>query len=124
MTGRNFVAAETGRELIERSELQPAITGDTGNRSFAAQVALDKRLHYIAFKLAFEVEDVKRKTKLFADAACVVNVVKRTTARRQRITVFVDTDAAPLVPQLHREADQVVPLLLEQRGRRRRIHTT
>src|SRR6185369_10682426 len=46
------------------------------------------------------------------------------TARRQRIAVFVNIDASSLIPQLHREADELVPLLFKNCRGGGRIHAT
>src|SRR5438067_12680022 len=105
MTGRDFLASEAGRKLIERSKLQTAVAGDARNRRLATQVAVDERLHHIALEFLFQVQNIKWKAKFFRDAPRVVNIVERAATRRQRLAVFIDTDAAALVPQLHRKAD-------------------
>src|SRR5438874_10654255 len=122
MTSRNFLAAQTRSELIERCELQTAVARDARNRRLAIQIAVNERLHDIALEFLFQIQNIKREAKLFRDSSRVVNVVERAATRRQRLAVFVDTDAAALVPQLHRKADQFVALLLQNGGSGGRIH--
>jgi hypothetical protein len=81
-------------------------------------------LDHVALEVAFEIQYVKRKPELFSHTTRIVNIVKRTATRRQRITVFISVDATSLIPQLHREADQLVTLLFENRRGRGRIHAT
>ena len=124
MPGRNFLATQTHRQSIQRGKLQTAVARNARNGGFAVEVTRNKRLHYIVFELAFEVQNVKRKAQLLCYSAGVVNVIERTAARWKRVTVFVHTDAAALIPQLHREADEFVPLVFQNCCRSRRIHAT
>src|SRR5882724_6168635 len=116
VTGRNFLAAKTDRQLIERSKLQTAVAGDTRNGRLAVQVTVDEGLDHVALEFLLEIQNVKRKSKFFGDATRIVNIIERTATRRQRLAVFIHTDTATLVPQLHREADEVVPLLSQNCG--------
>src|SRR5688572_3092950 len=110
VSSRNLLATQTRRQSIERRKLQPAVTTNARDRRLAAKITRDEWRYDVTFEVTFQIQNVERKTKLFRNAACVVHVVQRTTTRRQRIAVFVDVDAAPLVPQLHRETDELVPL--------------
>src|SRR5688572_33254117 len=113
MSGSDFVATQTCRQSIARRKLQSAIATDARNRRFAVEIARHKRCDHVTFEITFEIQYVKRKSKLFRYTTRVVHVVQRTATRRQRITVFIDVDTAPLVPQLHRETDQVVSLVFQ-----------
>src|SRR5689334_2068269 len=115
---RDFLTTQTQRESIQRRKLQTAVARYARNRRFAVEITRDERLHDVAFEVAFEIQHVKREAEFFGDAACVVNVIEGTAARRQRIAVFVDVDAAPLIPELHRKTDEFVTLLFQDcRGR-------
>src|SRR2546423_8847569 len=94
MTGRNFLAAKAGRQLIERSKLQTAVAGDTRDGRLADQVTVDEGLDHVALEFLLKIQNVKRKSKFFGDATRIVNIIERTTARRQRLAIFIHTDAA------------------------------
>src|SRR5688572_13924820 len=112
MASRNFVASQTRSQSIKRRKFQTTIAGDAGDGSFAVEITGNERLHHIAFKVVLEVQHVEREAQLLGDSTCIVNVIERTTSGRQRVTIFIDTDSPPLVPQLHRKTDQFVALLL------------
>src|SRR5256885_17245277 len=102
MSRRNLFAVETRGQFVKRSKLQTTVTRDTRNRRLAIQVAGDERLHHIALKLTLKIEHVKWKAQLFSHAPRIINVIQRTTARRQRVAVLINADPTPLIPQLHR----------------------
>ena len=112
MPGRNFLATQTHRQSIQRGKLQPTVASNTGNRSLAIQVAVDERLDDSALEFLLEIKDIKRKAQFFGHAAGIVNIIERAATRGQWLAIFIDTETAALVPQLHREADQFVTLLL------------
>src|SRR5581483_10411096 len=85
VTSRDFLAAETDRQLVQRSKLETAVAGNTGNRRFAIQVAVDERLHNVALEFLLQIQHVKRKSQFFGNAPCVINVIERAAARRQRL---------------------------------------
>jgi hypothetical protein len=118
---RDLLAPDAHGRPVERSELQTAVASDTRNRRLAFEITLDERLDHVALELALEIQDVERKAQLFRHSPRVVNVVERAAARRHRLAVGVRCQPATLVPQLHREADKLVPRLLQHRGRRRAI---
>src|SRR5437764_8726673 len=122
MSRRNLFAVETRRQTIKRSKLQTTVTRDTRNRRLAIQVAGDERLYHIALKLALKIEHVEWKAQLFGHTPRVVHIIERATARRQRVAVLINADPAPLIPQLHREADKLMSFGLQNCCRRARIH--
>src|SRR6476659_5426706 len=118
MTCCHFFTTETHGQTIKRSKLQPTIARYTWNRSLATQITRDKRLYYVAFEIALEIENIKRKTEFFSDSSRVVDVVERTTTGRKWVAIFVSVNPASLIPQLHCEANQLMPLFLKYcRGR-------
>ncbi len=116
--GCNFLAPQAERQTIQRRKLQPAVAGHAGDRRLAIQITGNERLHHVALKLSLEVQHIEREAEFFGHAARIVNVIERTATRRQRLTILVHTDAAVLIPQLHREADQFMALLFQNRRRR------
>ena len=121
MTRRYFLTPQTKCQPIQRRKLQPTVAGHTGDRRLTIQITGNERLHYVALKLTLEIEHIERKAEFFGHPARVVNVVERAATRRQRLAVFIDTDAAVLIPKLHRKAEQFVALLLQNRGRCGRV---
>src|SRR4026207_1367491 len=124
MAGRNFLTSQTQRQSIQRSELQTTVAGNTRNGRLAVQITRDERLNHVALKVALQIQNVKRKAELFSNATSVVNVVERAATRGQRVAVFINIDAPPLVPELHRKANQLVSLILQNCRGRGRIHAT
>src|ERR1043165_4092543 len=123
MTCRYFLTTQTYRKSIKRSKLQPTIARNARDRSFAIQIARNKRLNYVAFEVPLEIENIKWKTEFFSDSSRVVDVIERTTTGRQGVTVFVSVNSASLIPQLHSETNELVPLLFKNCGGCRRIKT-
>ena len=76
MPGRDLVAFEALRHPVQRGELQSGIARDAGYGCFARKIALNKRLNNIPLKILFEIQDIKRKTQPFGNAASVVNIIK------------------------------------------------
>jgi hypothetical protein len=118
---RHLLAAEALRQTVERGELQAAVAGHARDRRLAFEVGVDERLDHVALELAFEVQDVEREAQVPGHAPRVVHVVERAAARRQGLAVLVHAQPPPLIPKLHREADQLVPRVLQHRRRRRTI---
>src|ERR1041385_7565872 len=122
MSSRDFLTTQTQRQSIERSKLQTTVARDTRNRRLTSEITRNKRLHHVALEIALEIQHVKRKSEVLGNATRVVNVVERAAARRQRIAVFVCVYAPPLIPQLHRKADEMMPLLFQNCCGCGRIH--
>src|SRR5262245_18691318 len=110
MSGGNFFAAQALSKSIQRRELETTVARHAGNGSFTVQVTSDKRLNDRTLEVALEIQDVERKSKFFSHTTSVINIVERTTTRREGITVFVNVNATALIPQLHGKANEVVPL--------------
>jgi len=83
---------------------------------------LHEWLNHVALKFLFKIQNVKRKTQLARDTPRVIHVIQRTTPRRQSLAVLIHTQTAPLIPQLHRKADKLMPFSFQYRRRRARIH--
>ena len=76
MAGSDLFATQTRGQLIQRSKLQTAIAGDTGNRRLSIEITGNKRLHHILLKLAFEIQYIERKAKFFRNPAGIVNIIE------------------------------------------------
>ena len=112
MPGRDLVAAKRNGHAVKRGKLEPRVAGNAGYRCLARKIALDKGLDDIAVKVLLKVQNIERKAELIGHPPCVVNIVKRAAAARERVAVLINIHVPPLVPQLHRKANEVMPLLL------------
>src|SRR4030095_7545604 len=108
------LGADFTRYADKPGELQLRVTRHTRDGSPAGEVVFNKRANHRALELFLEVEHVKRYAQIVSYASGVVNVVKRTASRRLRL--LIGREPSPLIPQLHREADYVMPLSLENCG--------
>jgi hypothetical protein len=121
VAGGDLLAAHAERHAVERGELQTAVARDARDGRLALQITLDEGLDHLALEIALKVQDVEGEAQVFRHAPRVVHVVERAAARRQRLAVLAQRKPPPLIPQLHREADQLVPGLPQHRRRRRTI---
>ena len=112
MPGRNLVTAKRDGHFIKRSEFQTRVAGDARYRRLAVEIALNKRLDDRLFKLAFQIQNIKREAQPLGNTPGVINIVERAAAGRQWVAVFIDTYPPALIPELHSKPDQLVPLLL------------
>jgi len=85
----------------------------TGNGRAAGDVILDKRAHNAVFKLAFEVDHVKREAAVLGDAAGVIDIIARAAAMLDG-TVGSEMGQAAVVPELHGESDNDFTIAMEQ----------
>src|SRR5690606_38843119 len=112
MSRCDLVAPQRLGHPVQRGKLKPGITRDARSRRLAMQITLYNRLDHIAVKILFEIENIERKPERICHTPCVVDIVKRTAPRRQRVAILIGVYQTPLIPQLHRKADKLVPLLL------------
>src|SRR5262249_3939240 len=107
MAGRDRVAPDDARPLPERGELQPRVARGARDRGLAGEVRGDERGHDFTAELLLEVDDVVRNLQLPGGAASVRDVVERAAAPGP-------ARLGGMVPELHGQADDLVPLLLEK----------
>src|SRR5205807_9654145 len=118
----DFLTAHAQRHSVERGELQTAVARDARDGRLAFQITSDERLDHVALELALQIQNVERKSQILRHAPRVVHVVERAAAAGKRLAALVHAQAPTLIPQLHREADKLVPLLLQNRSRRRGVN--
>ena len=115
------------RGLVDKVvELYEVVAEDTGAGRFAAQVGVDERADHRLLELVLEIEDVEGETDVSGDATRVPKVVERAAPSVApdpvvRFGVGFGPWRPALVPQLHRQPDDRVALLLEEDGGGRRI---
>ena len=118
---RRFIAEGGLQKLIE---LEVVVAERAGNGRAPGEVLAHEGADHVGLEALFLVDDVVGNAEVLGDTARIVDIIERAATRRQRLAVFIHTDAAPLVPQLHREADEFVTLLFEDGGGRGRIDAT
>src|SRR6185369_14601448 len=110
VSGCDAIRANLSRHRYQSRELQLCIAGYTRNRSSPRQIITHKRPYDRLFKLLLEIQNVIWNPKIAGDCSSVVYVIQRTTARRHWF--FVGRQTPALIPQLHRETDQIEPVAL------------
>jgi hypothetical protein len=98
------------RDRDKPRELELGVARNARNRSATGQIFFHKRTNDTSLELVFEIQDVKRNAQIFGYAPRIVHVIKRTASRRLRL--LIGRKPSTLIPQLHREADDVVALSL------------
>ena len=116
MAGGDRVGAEAARALEQRRELQVAVAVRAGERRAARRrTRATKFDDDLLVELPLEVQDVVRDVDGRGHAPRVVQVVERAAAA-ERVR-----SPSRLIVELHRQTDDVVALLGEQRRGDRRI---
>ncbi len=110
MARRDAIEPEPIGPVEQPVELQVPVALDTRVRCRPHAVRRDVRTDDLAHEVVTEVEDGMIDAELLGDAARVVDVAHRAA-----------TAIAVAAPQLHRDADDLVPGFEEQRGRDRRV---
>ena len=108
--------------LQEMIELHVGVTQHAGRGRHAPEVAFYEWAHHFSFEFALKVDHIVGKAKASGHAASIVQVVDGATAASALL--FSRGAVSPLVPQLHREPYQVVPLFLEDGRGRRAVHSS
>ena len=112
MPGSERRGAKFARRRQQVAKFDRPVAFDTGHRRFAGGVAIGKAVDDLLAKPAFVVQHVMRNAKARGDIAGIVDVLPgaaRTLAM----------GGGAVIVKLQRNADDVVTLRLEQRGRGR-----
>ena len=118
MAGRHEAGAEPLGARGERGELQIAVAVHARNRRAAVRVLPHEVRHDGLVELPLEIDDVVGDAQLAGDAAGIVQIVDRAAGAETHLAIGVRSG---VIVQLHREADDLVPLTSEQCGGDRRI---
>ena len=81
-----------------------------GDRSATGKILLDEWTHYVPLKSVLVIDDVVGDADGLCYAARVVNVIERTTAALHGLGHSRMASQTALIPELHREADDIVSL--------------
>ena len=117
MAGRDRVAVvQVAGPAEQRPELDVRVAVNARARRRAAEICIEERLHDPGIELALEVHDVERDIELGGYAARVVGGIRRAAALLDLGVAVGD------VVQAHPDADDLVALSVQDRGRHGRIH--
>ena len=109
MAGRERVRAEVLRRLHKIGEFDELVAGDAGHGSLAAGVARGEFVNHLLAKLALVIENEVRNAESRRDISRIVNVAPG-AAGALAVRGFA------VIIKLHRDAHDVIALLLQQSG--------
>jgi hypothetical protein len=110
MTRSHLIGSNFTGHVHKARKLQLGVARDAGDRCPTAKIILNKGANDCPLELFFKIEHVERNTQIVSDATRVVNIVERAAPRRLRL--LIGRKPSSLIPQLHREAHDVVSLAL------------
>src|SRR6185503_2923539 len=108
VAGRHELAVEPLRRAEELPELEPVVALDAGVRGAPREVLPHEILDDVLPERLLEIEDVVGKSEPRRHAAAIIDGVERAAAAGRRRALRV-------APELHRDADDGMPALLEER---------
>ena len=109
VSGGQRIRANLLRDDQQLIELQMIVAEAARNRRAPGKILLDKRPHHIALETLLLIDHVVRNAERLGDAAGVVNIVERAAAALHRLGHALVAGQAALVPELHGQANDVVP---------------
>ena len=110
MARRHAIGAEIMGDFEQVAEFDGLVAFHARDRRFALKIAFHETVDDGLFEIVFVIEDVMREAFFFCDAAGIVNILPR-AAR----AFFGDGRA--VIVKLQRDADDIIPLFMEQRRR-------
>ncbi len=123
MSSCQHFGADLSRSNQQLIELKVIVAETARNRCSSRKVFLHKWTNYVVLETLLLVHYVIRNLQLLGDAARIVNVVDRTTASLHGFGHSFVSSQPPLIPQLHRQAHNVVAFGTQHRRNGRRIHS-
>jgi len=102
-----------GQDLTqEEVELNLLVAGNAWIRGSPSGIFTTEVIYHITPELRLKVKQVERDAKEVTHSTGIIDILDRATSRTGRRETM-----ALLTPQLHRNADDFIPCLLEQSGR-------
>ena len=120
VAGGQAFGTDLARHAQKRLELHVRVAIRACDGRAAGEILVHKRTHHARLKLFLEIHDIMRKIQMTRNGFRVVDIVERAAAMLCR-GIALQFGQAALVPELHREADDGAPLLLQKRRDRRGI---
>ena len=115
MPGGDAVSADLPRRQQQLVKLQVIVAKRTGNWRTPGEILRHKRLDHIALETRLLIDDVVGHVELLGHPARIVHVVDRAAAPLDLLRHALVAGEATLVPELQRQADQLVTLGTQHR---------
>ncbi len=109
MTGSQGVGANLLGHNQQLIKLQVIVAKAARNGRASRKILLDERTHHVALEALLVIDHVIRDADGLGDAARVVHVVERAAASLHRLGHALVPGQPALVPELHGQADDIVP---------------
>ena len=122
MPGGDLRSAHARSKIEKLIELDEVVAKRAGDRRAPVQIVVDERADHLFFEAILEVDDVIRNAQMLGDLACVVDIVQRAAAA-DGAAFGNQFRQAPLIPELHGQADDTKALAREQPGYDGAVHT-
>src|SRR5215471_6637178 len=110
MTGGDGVRSNLLCDNQQLIKLQVIVAETARDGRAPGKVLFDERTHHVTLKALLMIHDVIGYSDLLSHTAGIVDVVERAAATVNRFRHALASSQPPLVPELHRQADDVVPL--------------
>src|SRR5262249_54442522 len=123
MTGSDGVRSNLLCDNQQLIKLQVIVAETAGDGRAPGKVLFDERTHHVTLKAVFMIYDVIGYSDPLSHTPCIVDTVERAAATVHRFRHALASSQPPLVPELHRQPDDVVPLGTEHGRDGGRIHT-
>ena len=119
MSCRDIIRSDLQTSLQQRFPLYIAVAGNTRIRGPSMQIFIYEIINYIFLKFLPEVHHIISYSEAFCHSSCVLH-------RRQSAapSIFFQCTDIIFLPDLHRNADDLISLFLQKICRHRRIHST
>ena len=113
MASRDFARADAIGHFKELVELDEVVAKRAGNRRAAGQIVGNERLDDLLFEALFEIHHVIGNAKNGGNKAGIVDIIKRTAAAGCA-ALGREMGQTALIPELHSQANNRVPLALQE----------
>jgi hypothetical protein len=117
------VRANLPRGNQQLVKLKMVVAQAARNRRAPGKILVNKRTHHVALKALLMVHHVIRNSQLLGHATRVIHVVNRAAASLHLLRHALVSGQPALVPELHRQANHVMPLSAQHGRNGGRIHT-
>ena len=109
MARGNLIGSDLAGNHEKLIKLEVIIAQAAWDRRASRQILFNKGPHDVALETLFMVDDIVRNAKGFGDTSRIVNIVNRAAAPLHGLRHARVSSEAALVPELHRQSDEIVP---------------
>ena len=109
MAGGNAIGANLLRDYEELIELQMIVAEAAWDRRSSRKILGNERAHHVLLEAFFVIHHVIGNADVLGDASGIVDIVERAAAAGYLLGHALVSGEPPLVPELHGQADKVMP---------------